>query len=122
MKYIRKAIDEIDGPDPKLLGRVNAIETSLQDLDELISGDKVLSEHNEPAPESLVDRISTAVNALTTSSAPTTTQREELEMAAKDAKPILDRLRDLLANQLAEVEKQMNLLGAPWTPGRIPEL
>jgi hypothetical protein len=23
---------------------------------------------------------------------------------------------------LANIEKQMNLLGAPWTPGRIPEL
>ena len=45
-----------------------------------------------------------------------------LAQAARDAKPILDHLRDLLANQLAEVEKQMNHLGAPWTPGRIPEL
>ena len=42
--------------------------------------------------------------------------------SAEKAAPLLDRLHKLIEVDLANVEKQMNALGAPWTPGRIPQL
>jgi photosystem II stability/assembly factor-like uncharacterized protein len=122
VQYVRKALDEIAGPDPKLVAQVNAIDAALHDVNDQLNGDPLLRRHNEPSPPSLLDRVGTAVNGLTTTSAPTATHRESLEIAQKDAGPLLDRLRKLIDVDLAAVEKQLNVLGAPWTPGRVPVL
>ncbi len=116
---VRKALDEIDGSDAQLVARVNAIEKTLRDIDEELNGDAVLRALNEPAPPSLVDRITVAVNGLVTTSPPTTTHREALTLAEQQLTPLLAKLRKAIEVDLAEVEKQMNALGAPWTPGRV---
>jgi hypothetical protein len=59
---------------------------------------------------------------LTTTAPPTATHREALTIAQQQAGPLLDRLHKLIEVDLAAVEKQMNERGAPWTPGRIPQL
>jgi len=122
VQLIRRALDEIAGPDPKLVAQVNAVDTALRDINDQINGDAVLRSHNEPFPASLLDRVNTAVNGLTTTSAPTATHRESLAIAQQQATQILDRLRKVIGVDLANIENQMNVLGAPWTPGRIPEL
>jgi len=121
IQYVRRALDEIAGPDPKLVAQVNSIDTALRDIDDQIHGDPILRRANEPNPPSLLDRVNTAVNGLTTTSAPTATHREALTFAQQQTGPILERLHKLIEVDLANVEKQMNALGAPWTPGRIPQ-
>jgi photosystem II stability/assembly factor-like uncharacterized protein len=122
VKYVRRALDQIAGPDPRLIAQVNAIDTGLRDVHDQISGDPVLRGHNEPAPPSLLDRVNTAVNSFTTTSGPTATHQEALTLGEQQVKPLLDRLRQFINVDLAGVEKQLNNLGAPWTPGRIPTL
>jgi photosystem II stability/assembly factor-like uncharacterized protein len=122
IQYVRRALDEIAGPDPKLVAQVNSIDTALRDIDDQINGDPILRRANEPSGPSLLDRVNTAVNGLTTTSAPTATHREALTSAQQQASTLLERLRKLVEVDLANVEKQMNALGAPWTPGRIPQL
>jgi photosystem II stability/assembly factor-like uncharacterized protein len=121
VQYIRRALDEIAGPDPKLVAQVNSIDTALRDINDQLNGDPILRRANEPAPPSLLDRVNTAVNGLTTTSPPTATHREALTIAQEQTGPLLDRLHKLIEVDLASVEKQMNALGAPWTPGRIPQ-
>lgn len=60
-----------------------------------------------------------AVNGLVTTSPPTSTHREALTLAEQQLTPLLAKLRKAIEVDLAEVEKQMNALGAPWTPGRV---
>jgi hypothetical protein len=122
IQYVRRALDEIAGPDPKLVAQVNSIDTALRDIDGQISGDPILRRANEPSAPSLLDRVNTAVNGLTTTSAPTATHSEALTIAQQQVGPLLERLRKLIEVDLANVEKQLNALGAPWTPGRIPQL
>jgi photosystem II stability/assembly factor-like uncharacterized protein len=122
VKYIRRALDQVAGADPKLVAQVNAVDKTLHDIDDAINGDPILRSHNEPAPPSLMDRVNTAVNSLTTTSAPTATHRQALALAEQQAKPLLERLRQAVEVDLAGIEKQMNALGAPWTPGRVPSL
>jgi photosystem II stability/assembly factor-like uncharacterized protein len=122
IQYVRRALDEIAGPDPKLVAQVNSIDTALRDIDDQINGDPILRRANEPSGPSLLDRVNTAVNGLTTTSPPTATHREALTSAQQQAATLLERLRKLVEVDLANVEKQMNALGAPWTPGRIPQL
>jgi len=122
VQYIRRALDEIAGPDPKLVAQVNAIDTALHDISDQRNGDPILRRSNEPALPSLLDRVNTAVNGLTTTQPPTATHREALAFVQQQAGPLIERLRKVIDVDLANVEKQMNALGAPWTPGRIPQL
>jgi photosystem II stability/assembly factor-like uncharacterized protein len=121
VQYIRRALDEIAGPDPKLLAKVNTIDASLRDINDQLNGDPILRRANEPFAPSLLDRVNTAVNGLTTTAPPTATHREALTIAQQQTGPLLERLHKLIEVDLADVEKQMNALGAPWTPGRIPQ-
>ena len=104
------------------MAQVNAIDAALHDIDDRINGDPILRRANEPNLPSLLDRVRTAVTGLTTTSPPTATHREALELARQQTAPLLERLHKLIEVDLANVEKQMNALGAPWTPGRIPQL
>ncbi|HSY51597.1 MAG TPA: glycosyl hydrolase [Thermoanaerobaculia bacterium] len=122
IQYVRRALDEIAGPDPKLVAQVNTIDAALHDINDQLNGDPILRRSNEPVAPSLLDRVNTAVNGLTTTAPPTATHRESLAIAQQQTGPLLDRLHKLIEVDLAAVEKQMNERGAPWTPGRIPEL
>ncbi|MDP9193405.1 MAG: glycosyl hydrolase [Acidobacteriota bacterium] len=121
VKLIRGALDQIDGPDPKLVTRVNDVDKTLRDIDESINGDPTLRAANEPAPPALVDRITTAVNGFVTTVPPTNTHREALAIAEQQFVPLLARLKTAIETDLAAIEKELNTAGAPWTPGRIPE-
>jgi photosystem II stability/assembly factor-like uncharacterized protein len=121
VQHIRKALDQIDGPDPKLVARVNAVDKVLRDIDEELNGDATLRAANEPVPPALVDRITVAVNGFTTTQPPTATHRESLDLAEKQFVPMLAKLRQAVEVELASIEKELNAMAAPWTPGRIPE-
>ena len=122
IQYVRRALDQIDGPDTNLLAEVNRIDLALRDIDDQLNGDPILRKSNEPAPPSLTDRVTTAVNGLTTTAPPTETHRQSMELARTEAATVIERLHKLIDVDLAAVEKQLNSLGAPWTPGRIPEI
>jgi len=120
VQHIRRALDEISGPDTKLVAQLTAVENTLRDIDEAINGDAALRAQNEPAPPSLLDRVTIAANGLTTTQPPTHTHREALTTAEQQFVPLLERLRRTVEVDLAAIEKQLNAAGAPWTPGRIP--
>ena len=91
IQYIRRAIDEIAGPDPKLVTQVNSIDAALRDINDQLNGDPILRRANEPSQPSLLDRVNTAVNGLTTTMPPTATHRESLTIAQQQVGPLLDR-------------------------------
>ncbi|MEO8217730.1 MAG: glycosyl hydrolase, partial [Acidobacteriota bacterium] len=121
VQYIRRALDQVAGRDPGLAAKVNALDAALHDVDDEINGDPVLRSHSEPAPPSLIERVTIAVNGLITTSPPTETHRQALALAQEQSARVVSRLQQLLDVDLAEIEKQLNAAGAPWTPGRIPQ-
>ncbi|MFL6248207.1 MAG: VPS10 domain-containing protein [Thermoanaerobaculia bacterium] len=121
VQHIRRALDQTDGPDLNLVNRVNAVDKTLHDIDEILNGDPTLRAANEPAPPSLQDRITVAVNGFTTTMPPTATHREALAIAEQQFVPMLARLKNAVEVELAAIEKELNAAGAPWTPGRIPD-
>jgi photosystem II stability/assembly factor-like uncharacterized protein len=54
-------------------------------------------------------------------SAPTTTQRQNLAHAEQMFIPLLQRLRQLVNVDLRAIERELDSAGAPWTPGRLPQ-
>ncbi|HET8773149.1 MAG TPA: glycosyl hydrolase [Thermoanaerobaculia bacterium] len=120
VQYIRKALDEIEGGDAQLSARVNAVDTALRDMAEVLGGDSIRQQRSEPAPPSLLDRVNNSVAGLLTTQPPTQTYRDSLTLAEQQFAPLAERMRQTIEVELGAIEKQLNALGAPWTPGRLP--
>ena len=57
----------------------------------------------------------------TSSSAATTTQRQNFDRVAQAFPPVLEALTALVRDDLGGLERRVEELGGPWTPGRIPQ-
>jgi hypothetical protein len=53
-------------------------------------------------------------------SAPTQTQRDAYAIAADRFEPALARLKAIASEDVVRIEKRLEGLGAPYTPGRLP--
>jgi photosystem II stability/assembly factor-like uncharacterized protein len=117
---VRQAAWDTPGLDTAILGRIDALKTRLADLRTELEGDRLLRSRYEPAPDSLMDRVNTAVRGWFTTAEPTGIQRRNFELAADAFAPWLERLRQLVEVDLVAVEDELEAAGAPWTPGRVP--
>jgi hypothetical protein len=87
-----------------------------------LRGDIALRARNENTRVSIVERVQNIVSDQRLSlSRPTHTQRDEYAIASEEFTQELARLRKLIEVDLKNLEKALDLAGAPWTPGRLPE-
>jgi hypothetical protein len=120
--HLAKALLDTPSAGPDLLAEVQRLSLVLADLDVTLNGDPTLAKRNEPALPGLVDRVQTVVYGhWSTTTAPTATQEREVETTAKDLETALATLRSVVKD-LSALEAKAEALGAPWTPGRIPEV
>ena len=85
-------------------------------------GDQALRQRNMNLPPSISERVGSIVGSQRMStSRPTQTQINQYAAAAQEFETTLNQLRQLVEVDLQKLEKQMEIAGAPWTPGRIPE-
>ena len=117
---LRKALLDAPAADAALGERARGLGLRLRDVEEELTGDKVVAKHEEPVPPSIVGRVQRVVNSLWTStSTPTGTQMRAYDIAAQAFAPVLEKLRTLDAD-LKDVEAKAEAAGAPWTSGRVP--
>jgi len=53
-------------------------------------------------------------------SAPTQTQRSAYEIVADEFSLVLEDLKKLVKEDVVRIEKKLEKMGAPYTPGRLP--
>ena len=112
----------MQAPAATLGAAVDTLETSLGGVARALKGDRTLSSRSEPSPASIVDLVNGIVDDQWQSSgAPTKTQRDAYSRAGDEFAPLLAKLHTLAETDLREIEKRMEGLGAPWTPGRVPD-
>jgi hypothetical protein len=123
IEFLKKALDDTPGADPRLAGEARALDARLADLDVALNGDETVARRNEPTPPSILDRVQTVVNGqwVTSTSDATRTHRRGYEIAAAEFAEWLPKLRALLTEDLPQLERRAEAAGAPWTPGRVPE-
>jgi photosystem II stability/assembly factor-like uncharacterized protein len=119
LELIDKALLDTPAPDARWAADARQLRLRLKDLYEKIEGDKVIAEHNEPAPPAILQRLETSI-AWGNMTAPTHTQEEAYRIAGQEFGPVLDGLRQLVEVDLKRLEEQLESAGAPWTPGRVP--
>ncbi len=122
IELLSKALLDTPAADPGLLMRARELGLGLKDLQEQLSGDEVVSKHQEPVAPSIVGRVQRVVESQWSStSAPTGTQRRAYEIASQGFVTVLEKLRTLVETDLKGLEAKAEAAGAPWTPGRVPE-
>ena len=121
LKYVQKAILDTPKADLKLAAQAQALQLHLEDIAEKLTGDQVLAEHNEPTPPAIVDRVEGIVQGhWASSSEATRTFQDDYAIAAAEFAPVLADLRQTIGVDMKNLEDQLEALGAPWTPGRLP--
>ena len=122
IRHLRQAVMDTPGEERReLLTQLDAIDNQLLDMLEVFHGDGTVSRRSEATLPGLSGRINRVVMGYwTTSSAPTTTMRNNYEIVARELPGVIDELRQLLEVDLAGVETAVEAQGGPWTPGRMP--
>jgi photosystem II stability/assembly factor-like uncharacterized protein len=118
---IKVALADTPAATSELAEQARSIDARLADLQMALSGDRVLEQHNEPTLPSIVDRVQGVVfSHWATTQAPTQTMRDAYTVAGAEFVPVLAKLHTLVEVDLKHLEDAMEKLGAPWTPGRVP--
>jgi len=84
-------------------------------------GDRTVTQRQEPAPWSIVQRVNSVVYGHWNAREPVTqTHRRAYEIAAQEFAAVLATLHEL-DGRLRELEQRAEALQAPYTPGRLPQ-
>jgi len=122
MGLIKRAIQETPAADGRLMDRAIALDRRTGDILRALSGDNNLRARSENTPPSIIERVGGIVGEQRLSTArPTQTQMDQYAAAAREFEQVLPQLRNLVEKDLAQLEKDLEAAGAPWTPGRIPD-
>jgi photosystem II stability/assembly factor-like uncharacterized protein len=122
LKAIRTALREVPAAEKQLGAAADLIEQTNRGILRALRGDQEMQKRNEPVPTSINDRMETILEgerfALTK---PTQTHIDDYNIAAGEFAEELGKLRALVEVDMTKLEKDMEVAGAPWTPGRVPE-
>jgi photosystem II stability/assembly factor-like uncharacterized protein len=122
LEQLQRAFDQTPQAKEAWKAQVRDLEQRNRDILRALRGDVVLRGHNINTPTSIVERVRSIVQSQRFSlAAPTATDRESYRIASEEFGKELARLRTLVEVDLRKLEKDADAVGAPWTPGRLPE-
>jgi photosystem II stability/assembly factor-like uncharacterized protein len=121
LELVARALDDSLAPDTALADEARRIERELHAVQHALDGDPELDRRSIPRPPSLTERTTYIVYAQWNStSEPTATSRRSYELASAELGRLLASLRPLVERDLPALERRLDAVGAPWTPGRVP--
>lgn len=122
INHVRAALRETPGADPTQVAEIERIQQRLNDLLVELRGDPTLAKREEPQPPSIGQRLYEIIgDQWNVTSPPTQTQVDGYRYAGEAFAGVLDGLRRLAFVNLKSLEEQLESLGGPWTPGRLPD-
>jgi photosystem II stability/assembly factor-like uncharacterized protein len=99
------------------------IKYQIQDYDKRLNGDKSISNRAGNQSPSISDRVGLMVwMSWTSSSAPTTTNQNTYDLANTKLEELLKEMKSTYEIDFEQLNKKLDSYGAPWTPGRFPEI
>ncbi len=121
LDYLRAALLDTPDADPALLATAADLEQRVADLLVSLRGDTTKEERNVFQPPSIRERVENIVDsAWSTTQETTGTDRQAYAWAADAFEGALKELKSVLGD-IQTLEKRAEDVGAPWTPGRIPD-
>lgn len=122
ISYFKKAVFETAKVPADTYNKILAVSLKLDELNKKFSGDNLRSKYEGGTPTALRERVELITSSLwSTTSAPTTTFIKSYETAANSFGEILKSLTTV-GDEVEAIEKILKENGAPYTPGRFPNL
>ncbi len=121
-QHYRAALKSVTVPHQDILDSIKGLEGKLESIQFRMSGDRLLNrldKDTEPGITSRINRI--AGEQYRSSSAPTKTQRDAYAIAEEEFRPVYEELKRILAEDVKKIEQRLDAVGAPYTPGRLPD-
>jgi len=119
LKQIRKTLILTPLASNDLFDRVRKLESELADLKDVLDGDPIRRSLSEPALPGIIARLRQIVAGHWSSTyGPTQTHREDFEIAARSFNGFRPRLKQLVEQELVQLEQDLEAARAPYTPGR----
>lgn len=118
---IRKTLMATPGATVEMKADARRIELELAEFDKELNGDKSISARNANQTPWITDRLGRALYGMWfTDSEITQTNREVYNIVSEQMKTLTRKMRELAEKDLAAIERKLDELDAPWTPGRVP--
>ncbi len=122
LKAIREALREAPAVEKQLGAVADSLEQRDREILRALRGDVEVAKRSEPVASSINDRVNSVMEGERFSLAkPTQSHIDSYNIAAAEFAEALGKLRTLVEVDLTKLEKDMEVAGAPWTPGRVPE-
>jgi len=122
---ILQALNSTPGASRELIERARAIQLQLDDILNVKfnrQSDKPSDEENPPAPVPLNARLGKlSWISWSTTGDPSQTQQDAYAILEEEFPPVYDQVKQLGEVEIPGLEKELESLGAPVTPGRLPE-
>jgi len=119
--HVRAALVQTPSTSDQERSRLLGIAGRLADVSVAVNGDATIGSRNEPVPMSIAQRAGRIYGILVFSQSPVGGLFEEsYQVAATEFAAALSALRTV-DRDLGALEKALDVKGAPWTPGRIPD-
>jgi hypothetical protein len=118
---IRKALDATPAAPRTLHDRARTLQRQLTGILVELQGDRRLGSRSGAVPIAISERANTISGELNrTLARPTATHEQQYRIASELFDVERTKLRTLVEVDLVAVEKELDRLGAPYTPGRVP--
>jgi len=121
LEQIKQALDQTPAAENKWRDMARSLEKRNRDILRALRGDAVLRARNENTPISISERVAEIEGfGYRSLDKPTNSQQENYKIANEEFGQELTKLHTLIEVDLKNLEKALDLAGAPWTPGRLP--
>jgi len=122
LKSIHDALQQTPAAGKQLETMADSLLQRDREILQALRGDVDIARRNEQVPTTINERVNGIMEGERFSLAkPTQTHVQGYEIAASEFSDQLAKLRTLAEVDLVKLEKDMEVAGAPWTPGRVPE-
>ena len=123
LREMSAAVQGIKTENSKTLEEIIAVEDKIKILQRKINGDRLANRLDVDLSPSISDRVNRAAyGVLSSTSAPTYTQRDAYDIAFDEFEPLLKELKTIIEKDIKNILDTMNRSGAPYTLNRIPKL
>ena len=119
---IRQTLNNAPGTPEELIAKASDISRQLEDVMFTFEGPRAKASREEIPPHhmSLNSRLSALVYThYSSTSGVTGTETDNYEVLREELQPVLEKLNNLQAD-IRVLNDALDKLGAPWTPGRLP--
>ncbi len=120
--HFKVALKSVTVDDTQIYAEIKNLEAQVDEIQRKLFGDRLLRRIDKDAEPGLSSRVNSIIyEQWRSTSAPTRTQRDAYEIVAEEFSPILQVVKKLVEEDVKKIEKKLEEIGAPYTPGRIPD-